>query len=92
VYAVDKLYDIEHNTGAIGDKLQTMSVDRASLDKRHEAKSLQDLVNLGVSPQVKNLSKAAAHFAKDDVITETRVRKSTNWETIIRGRYTPRSY
>lgn len=87
MYAIDKVYDLEHNTGAMGTKLGKLAVDKSILDKRFQAKSLQDLVNIGVSPDVKNLAKSASHFGKDEPITEC-VREPSTWPDLIKGRYT----
>jgi hypothetical protein len=82
MFAIDRLYDLEHNTGTLGSKLKTMSINKSDLDARANAKNLQDLVNLGVSPQVKNLVKSATHFGKGEPILE-RIKKSSNWVNIV---------
>ena len=86
IYAIDKIYDLEHHTGAVGEKLGDLFVSKSLLNKRFSAKSVQDLVNLGVSPYVKNLSNAVQSLARQSPLNE-RIMKPDSWGKIILGRY-----
>lgn len=57
MYNLDRFIDLEHNTGSLFSKLDKMKVNKETLDKRAEFKSVEDFLPY-VSPQVASLIKA----------------------------------
>lgn len=54
MFAVDKLMDLEHNTGSLSSKLNKVKVNKKTLDLRSQFKSPKDFMPY-VSPQVQKL-------------------------------------
>ena len=58
--AIDKFYDLEHNSATLGEKLEKMEVTKSDLDRRAAMKSAADFLPV-VSPQVARIIKASTN-------------------------------
>lgn len=82
-YAIDKLLDIEHNTGMLGDKLGPLSISKEWLNKRFAARTFDDHIKLGTSPMVTGMVRAVLHLDKDDAtLTEAKIQKPDTWDSL----------